>query len=68
MQLLFDLFPIIVFFAAYKVAGMFVATAAIIIAVVIQLSYQWFKHRTLNKLTLASGVAVAIPGSGDPHL
>lgn len=62
MQVLFDLFPIIIFFAAYKVAGMFVATAAIIVAVVIQLSYQWLKHRTLNKLTLASGVAVAVLG------
>lgn len=62
MQVLFDLFPIIIFFAAYKVAGMFVATGAIIVAVAIQLGYQWFKHRTVNKLALVSGVAVAILG------
>lgn len=62
MQILFDLFPIIVFFAVYKIAGMFVATAAIIAAVAIQLGYQWIKHRTVNKLTLFSGIAVAILG------
>ena len=62
MQLLFDLLPIIIFFAAYKVAGMYVATGAIIVAVAGQLGYQWLRHRQLNKLTLISGIAVAVLG------
>ena len=44
MQLLIDLLPVIIFFVAYKVAGMYVATAAIIAAMGIQLAIQWFPN------------------------
>jgi intracellular septation protein len=62
MQLLFDLFPVVVFFVAYKVAGIYVATGAIIITMAVQIAYQWLRHRKVNKMFLASGVLVAVLG------
>ena len=39
MKFLFDLFPIILFFVAYKFAGIFAATAVAIAATVGQIGY-----------------------------
>ena len=62
MQILVDFLPIIVFFVTYKVAGMYVATGAIIAAMAIQILFQWLKHKTVNKMLLISGVLVAFFG------
>ena len=63
MQILIDFLPIIVFFATYKFAGMYAATAAIMGAMALQIGYQWFRDRTVNKMLLTSGILVAIFGS-----
>jgi intracellular septation protein len=62
MQLLIDFFPIIVFFAAYKYAGMYVATGAIMVAMGAQIAIQWFKQGSVNKMLLTSGALVAVFG------
>lgn len=62
MQLLIDFFPIVVFFVAYKVYGMYVATAAIIVAMAVQIAYQWVRHRKVNNMLLVSGALVALLG------
>lgn len=62
MQLLIDFFPIVVFFVAYKVYGMYVATAAIIVAMAVQIAYQWVRHRKVNNMLLVSGALVAVLG------
>ena len=62
MQLLFDFFPIIVFFVAFKVYDMYVATAAIIVAMAVQISVQWIRKRTVNRMLLVSGLLVALFG------
>ena len=62
MQLLIDFFPIIVFFAAYKYAGMYAATGAIIVAMGVQIAIQWFRQGTVNKMLLTSGALVAVFG------
>ena len=62
MQLLIDFFPIIVFFAAYKYAGMYAATAAIIVAMAIQIAIQWFRQGTVSKMLLTSAALVAVFG------
>jgi intracellular septation protein len=62
MQLLIDFFPIVVFFVAYKLYGMYVATAAIIVAMAAQIAYQWIRHRKVNKMLLVSGALVALLG------
>lgn len=63
MQLLFDFFPVIAFFAAYKVTGnLFVATAVIIVAVIAQTAIQWFRHRKVSSMALISGALVLVFG------
>ena len=62
MQLLSDFFPLIVFFAAYSVYDLYVATAAIMVAMALQISYQWFRHRKVNKMLLISGGLVLVFG------
>lgn len=63
MQLLFDFFPVIAFFVTYKITGnMFAATAVIIVAVIAQTAWQWFRHRKVSQMALISGVLVLIFG------
>ncbi|MEF3075232.1 MULTISPECIES: septation protein A [unclassified Methylobacter] len=56
MNQLFEFFPIILFFIAFKLYDIYVATAVVIVATVIQVAYTWFKHRkveTMQWITLA---------------
>jgi intracellular septation protein len=62
MQLLFDFFPVIAFFVAYKLTDIFVATGVIIAAVILQVAIQWLRHRKVSKMSLISGVLVLIFG------
>lgn len=62
MQLLSDFFPLIVFFAAYSVYDLYVATAAIMVAMALQIAYQWLRHRKVNKMLLISGGLVLVFG------
>ena len=62
MQLLFDFFPLIAFFAAYIIYDLYVATAAIMVAIALQIAYQWFRHGKVNKMLLISGALVAVFG------
>lgn len=48
MKLLFDFFPIALFFAAYKFYGIFTATIVAMIAVLLQVGFFWFKHRRIE--------------------
>lgn len=55
MKLLFDFFPVIIFFAAFKLYGIYVATAASIAAAVIQVAIHWLRMRrfeTTHLITL----------------
>jgi intracellular septation protein len=64
MQLLVDLFPIILFFTVYMVNGsIYLATAALMGAMVLQIAFQWFRHRTVSKMLLISGAVVILFGS-----
>jgi intracellular septation protein len=64
MQLLFDFFPIIAFYVAYKVAGndIFVATGTLIVAMVLQVAVQWLRHRKVSKMALISAGLVLVFG------
>lgn len=62
MQILIDFLPIIVFFATYKFAGMYAATGAIMVAMALQIGFQWLRDRTVNKMLLTSGLLVAVFG------
>jgi intracellular septation protein len=62
MQVLFDVFPVIVFFVVYRIQGIYAATVAIIATMALQIAYQWFRYGKVNKMFLASGIVVALLG------
>lgn len=62
MKLLFDFFPILIFFIAYKVLGIFYATAAAIAASLLQLFAYWLKHRRFETLHVITFATVALLG------
>ena len=62
MQLLFDFFPVIAFFVAYKLTDIYVATGVIIVAVILQTGIQWIRHRKVSSMALISGALVLVFG------
>jgi intracellular septation protein len=62
MQLLFDFFPVIAFFIAYKLTDIYVATGVIIVAVVLQTAVQWIRFRKVSSMALISGALVLVFG------
>jgi len=62
MQFLVDLLPVIAFFVAYKLAGIYVATDVLIVGVLVQTMVSWIRHRKVSGMLLASAVLVLIFG------
>src|SRR5512145_2361364 len=62
MQFLVDLLPVIAFFVAYKLAGIFVATGVLIAGVLIQTTASWLKHRKVSPMLLTSAILVLVFG------
>ncbi|MBY0341467.1 MAG: septation protein A [Rhodocyclaceae bacterium] len=63
-KLLFDLFPVILFFVAYKAADIYVATAVVIAATFAQIAWVWFRHRRVEKMLWVSlGLVVVFGGA-----
>lgn len=54
--------PLAVFFAAYWIAGIFPATAAIMVATIVVLVISWVTERRIPKLPLVSGVLLMVFG------
>lgn len=50
MKLLFDFFPILLFFIAYKLYDIYVATAVLMVAVVVQVGWSWHRHRRVETM------------------
>ena len=64
MKLLFDLFPIILFFAAYKLADIYVATGVAIAATFAQIGWVWFRKKKVEPMLWVSlGVIVVFGGA-----
>ncbi|NOU23229.1 MAG: septation protein A [Methyloglobulus sp.] len=64
MNQLFEFFPIILFFIAFKLYDIYVATAVVIVATLLQVGYAWFRHRkveTMQWITL--GLIVVMGGA-----
>jgi intracellular septation protein len=63
MKFLFDLFPIVLFFAAYKMYDIYVATAVAIGAAFLQTGLFWLKHRKFEKMhVITLGILVVFGG------
>ncbi|GAB2484229.1 MAG: septation protein A [Comamonas sp.] len=64
MKLLIEFFPILLFFAAFKLWGIFVATAVAIAATVVQIAYLRYKHGKVEPMQWISlGVIVLFGGA-----
>ncbi|CAB3795448.1 putative intracellular septation protein A [Paraburkholderia caffeinitolerans] len=64
MKFLFDLFPIILFFVAFKMWGIFTATAVAIVATLAQIAWVAFRHRKVDPmLWLSLGIVVVFGGA-----
>ncbi|WP_319379672.1 septation protein A [Thiomicrorhabdus sp.] len=62
MKFLFDFFPIVLFFIAYKTYDIYTATAVIIAATAVQVSYVYLKHRRVEKMHLITLALIVILG------
>lgn len=62
MKFLFDLFPVILFFIAFKFFGIYVATAVAIIATIAQIIYCKIRHGKVEKMLLLSGAIIVLFG------
>lgn len=63
MKFLFDLFPVILFFVAYKLADIYVATGAAILATFVQVGWVRLRHGKVDKMLWASlGLIVVFGG------
>jgi intracellular septation protein len=62
MKFLFDLFPVILFFIAFKIWGIYAATAVAIVASFVQIGWVWLRHRKVDKMLWMSLVVIVVFG------
>src|SRR5688572_27797530 len=62
MKFLFDIFPVVLFFAAFKFYDIFVATAVAIAATVVQIGWVWLRHRRVEKILWVSLAVIVVFG------
>jgi len=64
MKLLFDLFPVILFFIVFKIAGVFAATATAIVATFIQVGWVKYRHGKVDTMLWVSlGIITVFGGA-----
>jgi intracellular septation protein len=63
MKLLIDFFPILLFFVAYKLAGIYMATGVAIAASAVLVTWVWVRQRRVEKMPLVTlGLLVVFGG------
>jgi intracellular septation protein len=62
MKFLFDLFPVLLFFVAFKIWDIYVATSVAIAATLIQVAYMWIRHRRVDGMLWFSLAIIMIFG------
>ena len=62
MKFLFDLFPVILFFAAFKLFDIYVATAVAIAATFAQIGWVWSRHRKVDNMLWVSLAVIVVFG------
>jgi intracellular septation protein len=64
MKLLFDLFPVLLFFVAFKFSDIYIATGVAIVATFLQIGWVWFRHRKVDTmLWISLGVITVFGGA-----
>src|SRR4051812_39596896 len=62
MKFLFDLFPVVLFFAAFKLSDIYVATAAAIAATIVQVAWLKLRGRHVDMMLWASLCIIVVFG------
>lgn len=63
MKPLLDFIPLIIFFALFKISGIYVATGALIVATIIQVIVTYFLFKKVEKMQLITFAIVLVFGS-----
>jgi len=64
MKFLFDMFPVILFFVAFKLVDIYAATLVAIVTTVLQIAWVWFKHKKVENMQWISlGLIVVFGGA-----
>ena len=62
MKFLFDIFPVILFFIAFKVYDIYVATAVAMAATFLQIGWAWLRHRKVDTMLWISLAVILVFG------
>ena len=62
MKALFDFFPLLLFFVAFKLYDIYVATAIAIAATFVQVGYVWLKYRRFEPTHMVTLVVISVFG------
>ena len=62
MKFLFDIFPVLLFFVAFKLWGIYPATAVAIVASVCQVAWSWLRHRKVDPMLWVSMSIIVVFG------
>jgi intracellular septation protein len=62
MKFLFDIFPVILFFIAFKFYGIYVATAVAIVATFLQIGWLWLRGRKIENMLWVSLAVIVVFG------
>jgi intracellular septation protein len=63
MKFLFDLFPIILFFVAFKLGDIYTATIVAMVATIVQILWVYYRHRKIDAMQWVSLVMIIVFGS-----
>ncbi|HXH03151.1 MAG TPA: septation protein A [Candidatus Competibacteraceae bacterium] len=63
MKLFFDFLPVVLFFIAFKFAGIYVATAVIMLATLAQVGWSWWREGKVEKMPLVTLALVLVLGA-----
>ncbi len=62
MKALFDFFPLLLFFAAFKLYDIYIATAIAIVATFVQVGFVWLKYRRFEPTHVVTLVVISVFG------
>ncbi len=68
MKQLIEFIPILLFFIAYKVYDIYIATAVVMVATIIQIAFAWFKHRKIETMQWVTLALVVVMGGATLYL
>lgn len=68
MKQLLEFFPIVLFFIAYKLYDIYVATAVVIVATIVQVAATWLKYRKVEMMQWITLLLILVMGGATIYL